>query len=859
MKVTPPKWADKFLAWYCNPELLEEIQGDVYELFEKRLEQNTARAKRLFVWDVIRFFRWSTIKRTTTQNNYLNNTIMLGNYFKTGYRNLLKDKVTTTISVLGLSLAVGCAITTFFCIDYFIGMDAFHLNKERIYQVINVVNDNGHHQKYSDVPITLESKLRDIADVEKVTRIEYGNGNMRYEDNVFSEFIHFVDPDFKEIFSFPTKQMEPDALSEKSKIIISDRIAQKYFGQTNPIGKQVSIKFKDDKILAFQIGGVLDKTPPRHSFNPNVIISIDVFKELRPEEYESLSYDTDAIFVMVHDGAGPTAANDILKATVEEQNNVQANKKVISSSLLSYNHVLDINYEIVGSIMGGGHPAGRIALGVTSILLLLLACSNYINISVSSASKRLKEIAMRKVLGGSRGMIMRQFIIENILVCLIAVIIGTFLSYFFLLPGFNMAMPVEIPFSSYNMLNNVLLYAGLLIGLGLLSGLYPALFISKFQPISIFRGSQKFGRKSWLSRILLTFQFVIAFFTIVGSFVFTDASLQLANADWGYTPNDIISTPTVKNSTSEALYNKIVSNSSVQQAAKSFGHIGPYNPLISARYGETTVQTNSYEIDHNYVDVMGLEILEGRPFNEKGDYQKIIINEKLVRKMGWDAPLREHLVIDSTRYDVIGVVKDVVISDYYGGMSPMLFKPLHDKEPNYITFKTQENASMKAMSDLKGYWKELAPDDPFDGFYQAKIMDSFFDENQMNMLIISFLAVVTLIIASIGLYGLVAYNISRRMKEFSIRKVLGANLFYIIKLINKEYMWLLVVALIIGAPFGVYMMNQLIASVYPDTTQMTAYPVIVAILIIMLSFIITVARQVYKVGKANPVNNLRGD
>lgn len=854
----PPKWADRFLSWYCNPELLEEIQGDAYELFDSRVtREGAASAKRKFIWDVIRFCRWSNIKRTTTQNKTLNNTAMIGNYFKTGMRNLFKDKVTSTISVLGLALAVGTAITSYIFVNFFLDMDDFHTKRDRIYQVINTVNAQGQNQQWSDVPITMEASLKDITGVDELTRIEYGSGNIRHNDLVFNEFIYFADPEFLKIFDFPIEIGSREVLNDKSQIFLSKRVAVKYFGEQDPIGKQVSIKYEDGTIYNYFIGGVFENFPNGASFAPPVLISIESYFDLNPEIRNDWSHLTDGLFLTLAPDANISDVESYFPPMVKLQNDSKAEMQSKSFELMSMSHVSLNNYKIIGSVLGGGHPAGRILLSVIAVLLLILACANYVNISVSSSAKRLKEIAMRKVLGGTRSMVIKQFLIENVIICLIAIVVGVLISYFLFLPGFNSLLPIVIPFSFSSVLNMGLFFGLLLVFVGLASGLYPAFYISKFQAITIFRGNQKFGQKSLFSRILLTLQFVIAFFTIVTSFVFTDVSMQLASADWGYEAEDVITVPINNNQVYTALHDKLLENPKVKAVSGSFGHIGPYNRISVVKHAETELQSNIYMTDENYLDVLNLKLLEGRYFSSKADANNAVVSQRLVRKMKWAEPLKSHFYYDSVRYEVVGVVEDFATDNYYHEAFPVAFIPKFESGFNYLTMKTTAGNKAAAMEDVKATWKEIAPDDPFEGIYQTKVMDDFYDENRSNVILISSIAGITLFLACLGLYGLVTFNINRRMKEFSVRKVLGANLSVIVGLINRDYVWILTIAFVIGAPLGVINMGSMVKSIYPDAPGVTAYPIIIAILLMVIAFAITVGGQIYRVSKKSPADNLR--
>ena len=861
MDLQPPRWADRFLQWYCNPLFLEEIQGDAHELFFRRVEEEGLRtAERKFIWDVIRFFRWSNIKRSKSHAYRTNNPAMISNYFKTGLRSLVKDKTTSAINIVGLSLAIGCAITVFIFVDYLINQDNFHSNRENIYQIINHVNSNGEVQKWSDVPFHMAPELKEkVPFIEQVVRIEQSSGNFRYNDRVFNEWIWFVDPAFTEMFDFPILYGNRKALYKKEQIFISQRVAQKYFPDQNPVGEQVSVKYENGVIQSYLIGGVFDKVPDRASFWPSVLISTESFLDIKFRDHYDWSYLTDGIFVSLREGHKGHELEKFFPDWVQKQN--QSDPEFVTKGFepVPLEDLARKSFEIQSAIANGGHPAGQVALSTVAILLILLACSNYVNIAVSSAAKRLKEIALRKVMGGTKSDIQRQFLTENVLTCLIAVMLGTGLSYFFFLPGFNSMIPLTIPFGFSSLLVMSLFFAGLLILVGLASGAYPAFYISRFQPVNIFRGSQKFGQKSLFTKVLLTFQFLIAFSTIVSSFVFTDTSLQWISKGWGYDPEAVIAVPVKNHQQYTALRHKIAQNPDVRQVSGSWGHIGDYDRLTTISQGEVEIQAHAYETEASYHQLMHLELLDGRFFKEDSDVQKAVITERFVNRMYWKDPLQQHFFLDSIRYDVIGVVSNFHLDHFYGELEPAFFIPGEENQFNYLTVKTSAEKELSVNKFIKGAWKEIAPDDPYEGFYQQEVMDDFYVENRANIVIIGFVSVLALVLACIGLYGLIAYNISRRMKEFSVRKVLGASLGHITKLINRDYIGILLIAFVLGAPLGFWQISQLISTIYPEAASTGPMPFALATIIMVVSLMLTIAIQVFKVAKNNPAETLRSE
>ncbi|MEP2509268.1 MAG: ABC transporter permease, partial [Reichenbachiella sp.] len=536
MNLIPPKWADRFLRWYCHPDLLEEIQGDTEELFYRRAaEEGEKKAKRKYIWDVIRFFRWSNLKKSNKLK--INSLIMFNSYLKIGFRNLSKNWVISIINIFGLALAVGSAITVFIFVDLQHNMDSFHSKKDRIYALINHVTDENGTEFWATNPFLLGPDLKDNHTiVENVVRAKFDYGNMRYENKVFRETITYVDPSIFNMFDFQLASGARNALSEKQNMVISSLIAEKYFGEEDPIGQVISIKFNGNRTQSYTIAGVLEKYSANTSFRFDILVPVSNIRELRDE---NIAWDwlTSATFVQLNEGHSPSELDAQMDKYITLHNEATSDWKIEKFEFVPLDQFALRSYEIRRSIAMGGHPAGRLTIGIISFILLALACFNYMNIAVASAAKRLKEIALRKVMGGNRTHIVHQFMTENVILCAFSMILGTLLSYYLFVPGFNMMLPFAMPFTFSSFRLGVLFFGGLLVVIGLASGSYPAFYISKFQPVSIFKGNQKLGGKNLFSKVLLSMQLILAFMTVVACFVFSENGRHFNAKDWGYNPN----------------------------------------------------------------------------------------------------------------------------------------------------------------------------------------------------------------------------------------------------------------------------------------------------------------------------------
>ncbi|MEM7299334.1 MAG: permease prefix domain 2-containing transporter, partial [Bacteroidota bacterium] len=417
MNYQPPRWADRFLRWYCNPIYLEEIEGDIYELFERRVEtKNPKMARVKFIWDVLRFFRWSNIKKSNSKFSQMNQFMLLGNYLKLGIRNIRKNLVSSSINIFGLAIAICFAISIFIFTDMQLNMDAFHTKGDRIYLLTNYVDQDGPDALWSDSPITLGPKiLADHPTVEKFSRVEYRSASVRFETDVFDELVLFVDPGYFEMFSFPMINGNDQVLHVKNQIAISRNMAIKYFDEEDPIGQELSFKFSNGKIRRMTVGAVLDKNPYNSSIQYDFYLPIDNFFDLEYDVTNDWAFMTDATFVLIKEGEDISSLEKSYDEYIALQNGSNPEWKITSFNPIPLYSLSEMSYMIVGSVSGGGHPAGRIAMAVIALFLLSMACFNFMNISVVGASKRLKEIALRKVMGSIRREIIKQFLIENLL------------------------------------------------------------------------------------------------------------------------------------------------------------------------------------------------------------------------------------------------------------------------------------------------------------------------------------------------------------------------------------------------------------------------------------------------------------
>ncbi|MEP1097543.1 MAG: ABC transporter permease [Cyclobacteriaceae bacterium] len=779
-----------------------------------------------------------------------------------GLRNLSRNGLASFISISGLAIAIGCVITVFIFIDMQLNLDAFHSNRNRIYQIVSHVSDEEKNTIWGDSPLLIGPQIKmDHSIIEKSTRIKRSSGNVRFGDDIFSENLTFVDPTFFEIFDFPILSGDRGALNKKEYIVLSRDIAIKYFGDANPLGKELSIKFSNGKVKLYTIGLVLDHYPANTSFEPDFYLSIESYFDLEFKKFHHWSDLADATFVLINETSLLNDLEQVLDDYKLLHNRANSNRTIEGFELISLNQLATRSYEIQGSITNSSMPSERITLVVIAFLLLTMACFNYINIAVTSVTKRLKEIALRKVFGGVRKHIIVQFLSENLILSLLAVCIGLLLSYFLFLPGLDSVAPDHIPFQFSSVSVMITFFHGLVLLVTLASGMYPALYISRFLPVAIFQGSQRFGSRKLFGKVLLCIQFFIAFITIVGSFVFTDNGIYLSKKSWGYNPDGLISIPMQDNMQYDQLRNLISSHPQITKVAGSFGHIGYENNLVNIDHLGKTFRAFLFLSQDQYLETMNLTLSEGRfPDDSKLDQSgAAVVNQQFVKKMAWTNPLNQTFTYDGHRRTVVGVVENFHTQNFYQPLLPVLFIGSRGETLNYLTIKCNDQTLLEVDAFARIQWQSIFPDDPYVRIFQSDVFDGFYRDNQANVTVMIFISILAMILASLGLYGLVSLEVYLKIKEFCIRKVMGAKSSDIILLANRHYLWILSIAFLVGAPLGYYLINTLIGDIYPNAKDVSWLPFILSILVVVSIVLITVGGRIKSVLESNPSEILRGD
>lgn len=792
---------------------------------------------------------------------------MLKNFFKITFRSLMKNKLFVAINILGLGIALACTIVAYLSWDFNNTYDVQHVNASKIYRINFVRTTNGFPRKNGISPEPLAKAIEgSISGIDEVVRFIPVGGNFKVGDDLFRTRLSTVDDNFLDVFTFPLLAGNKSALKEKGQIIISNKIKEKYFPEIDPIGELITY-INNDKRLEFIIGGVYEKVPFNSSFTDvDAIVNYNNLYDIIDWDENDWSHFITTFITVNNSSAIPQIEQD-LQQYVEIQNRAKEDYKVKEYYLDPFvgMAVRSEREDVWNHWTKQSLPTAAVyAPIVMAVLLLLLACFNFTNTSIAIASGRLKEIGIRKVLGSQRKQLVAQFLSENLVLALLALVTGILFAEF-LVPAYNEMWPfLEI---NLNYLENIRFFGfllGLLLFTGFIAGSYPAFYISNFKPAEILRGTLKYGKTSIFTRVLLTFQFAISLVAILSGIVFTQNAEYQKNYDIGFDGSSGISAWIENEDGYNAFYQEIKDNPkiiSIAGARHSFTNSWYSDPI---KYKEEELDVSLLNIGEDYLATTSATILSGRNFikdSETDVQNSTIINEELVKIFGWEEPIGKRIILsDTIELFVVGVVKDVFLGGgLWNPVRPMLLRYAKPEDYRYITVKTKASDIKAVYEDMEEASKAVFPYKLPNVRYMSEEMAEVAMVNDNIRIMFIFLGIIAAILSAIGLFSLVSLDIIKRMKEIGVRKVLGASVFHIVNIINKRYVVIIMIASVLGSVMGYNMIDVLMGSIWTYYVPIGPLAFILSILLLVVIAMVTVGGKVVKAALANPSSILRDE
>lgn len=785
---------------------------------------------------------------------------MLKNYLKTSLRNILKNPLSSFINVFGLALAIGTCMVTYTYLSLEFGYEGQHSKRENVFMLTSLVDRDGSSELFGISPGPIGLKLQeDFPQIQNMTRMTSRGVIVKRGINVFRERVRLTDASFIEMFDFNVVRGDLSKLKDRNNIIINTITAKKYFDESDPIGQTLQLRFGNDKKVPMNVVAVVEVSEMNTSYAFDFLANYNILEivqdEFKPSDW---SENISATFIEVADPSQISEITSLANTYRELVNSAQSDWQIEAFSFEPLSTLYERSNDIRSDVSRESDKEGQVVLSIIAAMMLALACLNYLNIAISSGTKRLKEIGVRKVIGANRAKLIVQFITENILLSTIALILGFCLGTFFFIPHLNdlFGIQFEVKVFEFQFLAYII---GMLLLTAIASGAYPAMYISKFEAVSIFKGKLRFGQKNKLTKTFLTLQFVLACITVVAGITFTMNTKWQNEKPWGYDKDNTIMVHVPDLPAFEQLNNRLESNPGITQIASGSHHVGERIISSVVNLPDRKFEVGQMDVSATYTETLGLEIVEGRGFKEnyESDRTTVLVNETFAEQLDWDDPLGNTFRFDSTTYEVVGVLKDFHSSNFWSEIYPLFMRVVEEENIRYMVLKTEPQATKQVYEEVQATWAALFPELPFNGNYQKELFQEYFRNVNGHRIIMTTVAVMALLLSCFGLYGLVALNVAGRRKEFSIRKVLGADLFALVKSVSSHFLLFLLIALVLGGPISFFLIGQLMDSIYTFHMPMTSIPVIVAIGFILLSVVVTISSQINRVRSSNPTEGLR--
>ena len=833
------------------------LLGDLQELYAHRLQNGRLGADLWLLGHLLR------LAPARIREKIFWAGVMAHNYGKLGFRNLAKDRLSTAINIAGLSVAVGVSLLSFLFIDFYYTRDTNHVHGKDIFLVGNVIEDRASRQLWGDSPEPLGPALAaDFPQVCRAVRVADARGIVRYEDRVFHESIRFVDDGFLDLFTYPLKFGAKAALNDPSNLILSEEMAEKYFGRINPVGEQLAIQFANGAKATFLVGGVAEAFDKRASFWFDILIPYEKQVELGLSGAPDWGKLVRATFIQMNPGQSPDAIQPALDRYLALQNAASPDRPMQAFKIEPLLQMSRDAYKTRQTLVWVElYPGQLYSMAFGGLFILLQACFNYMNMAIVASTRRFKEIAVRKIMGSAQRQLVVQFLGENLVLCLLALVVGLALGAAFIVPGFNALWGVF--HFDVNILGNgrlLLFLLGVLLLTGVVSGLYPAFYVSAFQPVNILRKKYRVRGTPLLVQVLLTIQFVCAIHSVSSGVVFSQNSHYQRTRDWGYDAAGRLVIPVESEEQYVQMRDLARAESDVLQTAGAATPIGWSTHRIGAQVLEETHDVIGFEVGSGYVETLGLRLASGRAFlpdSRRDEDESLLVNETFARSMGWTEPLGQKVTVQGRSLTVVGVVKDFHYDTFMHKVEPVLFLMAPEAGFRYLAVQVQPGRGHVVMERLRTLWQARFPDSPFMGYHQDEVFDNYYRAMAAVAKSSSAMALAGLLITCMGILGLVSMDIARRMKEISIRKVLGAGRLKVALRVNRGFFRLILLATVMAVPSGYFLFNLFLDSLWKYHRRLDLTPFLLALAVVAAAAGLTVLSKIQKALVSNPIHFLR--
>lgn len=814
---------------------------------------------------------------------------MIRNYIKVALRSIFRNKLTAFINIAGLAIAMTAVLLIYFFISDELSYDRYHTKIDRTYRLTReFLGENG--ETTLNLPCIAAPfgpfLKNDFGEIQAMARtLAYGRYgfDIAVEENgeitkaAQEEDLFFAEPDVFKIFDIPVLSGNPaKALERPLTVMLAESTARKYFASTDVIGKHL----KGDT-LNFEVTGVYKDFPAQSHWHPDLLVAFSTLDAIfGPNAFDN-DYGGNAFYtyILLEPGADPKKLEAAMPAFIDKHmgtharanSGVPQNWVASKTTRLYVQPVADIHLRsrLNDEIEVNGNINNVYMMGVIGLFIVLIACFNFVNLSTARATKRAKEVGMRKVAGALKSQLIGQYLSESVIIALFALILAAALA--------GMSLPWMNSFTHKSIAFHLTTHWPVVIGtiafaciVGLLAGTYPAFIIAAFKPAAVLKGQQASGNgKGGIRRVLVVTQFAISIVLIISTAVTLQQLGYLNARDIGYDKDQIItlrSYPELADNY-DAFYNQLTSSSAIQNIGRSSriptGRLLDWQGNASVVKGDSLVSTDvllkSLAVDYEFFATYGIQVAAGRLFSRNissDDSIAFIINETAARKIGWkniDEGIGKDFKNGDAKGKLIGIVKDFNFESLHQEIAPIVFRI---GGTNNLSVKIDGANFEQAIADLEKKWKEFLPTRPFEYQIMSDRYRRLYEEDQKQSQFFTIFSGMAIFIACLGLFGLATFNTLQRIKEIGIRKVLGASVPNILALLSREIVTLILVASFIAWPVAWFFMSRWLNSFAYHIDMNVLVYVLAAIGAVLLA-LLTVSIQTLKAALTNPSNTLR--
>ncbi|MFT7239073.1 MAG: putative ABC transport system permease protein [Cyclobacteriaceae bacterium] len=868
----PPKWINWILEFYCKSEVLEDLQGDLYEYYNRNLSKGPFRANLIFLIDVIKFCRLYTVRKPKILNR-MTFFSLFKNYFKTSIRSLRRHKLFSIINITGLAISMSVGLLAITYLSELFSYDEFHEKKDRTYRIISdykgITSDNTTH--LASTSIFIGNKLaQDYAGYEDLVLMRRSNEkDLIKGENIVSAKWLYATESFFDVFSFNLTSGNPQtALLEPYSIVITDEIAKKLFKDKNPLDQIIEVEGN-----SYTVTGVVTNVPSNSHIQFDVLASMKTKEQEEAKEEDSRFLTWRSVWMNhVYLTLSVDQSPDLVQRHLDEISSIEN----VKNERYTINFKLQPLTEIVPGIIlsnqiGPTEDNKTIYQLLTLTLIVLLsACFNYTNLSIARSLRRSKEVGIRKVVGATRTQVLIQFISESVVVAFIALIFGYGL-FELIKKEFLQVVVRGIDLSLTIQWHYVLYFLTFALVIGLVAGLLPALFLSNLKAITIFGDASrlKFFKGISLRRVLIILQFSLSMAFVMGATIAYRQYNFALNFDLGFQTENILNVE-LKGNDPDLLYTQFKQLSEVQNLSLSGiipGAGSTYSNRVKYKNLLDSVLIYTNHVDSAYLRLHGFKLLAGYtfPYNLKeGESAKyIIIDEKLRKKFGFENPqaaIGEVLSMSGKKgkkLEISGVIENFQYTTIQSESEPTVFFQGHASDYQFVNLKINTNDLIGLMDKLEKAWVEVDNIHPFEAYFFEESIQDVYYEYKIMFKVFAFLAFLAIVIAAMGLLGMAVFTTETRMKEISVRKVLGASQKQLIFLLSGSFLIMLLIAAFVAIPATYLLFENYVLDDYVNRVSIGLVEILPGILLIFVIGWLAISWQTIKASKTNPAEMLK--